>query len=385
MRVFILTGEPSGDLHGAHLARALSNLDPGVELLGVGGVRMRAAQVHLVAESSHWGAIGIPDTLRKVPRMLVEMGRLERLLRADPPDVLVPIDFGTFNVTLLKRLHGSGIRTVYFIPPGCWSRDRAAGRLPFLVDGVATPFPWSADNLRAAGAPARIEWVGHPILDYTRVTTTREEARRRLGIDPARPVIAMVPGSRRSELRYLLPVFVETLQRLTPAPQVLITVAPNLGDEAIRRLLPDGMDVRLLHGIDYELIQAADAALVTSGTATLEMVCLNLPMMVAYRGSFATWVQYRIMARGGRLRFISLPNIIMERMIVPERLQHAADPEIMAADITALLTDQSIRQAQLDAFSKIRAMLGDGHAIERTAALVREVGMRTAAVGVQVQ
>lgn len=370
----MLTGEPSGDLHGARLAEALRALEPDIALTGVGGVRMRQAGVELVMESQHWGAIGIPEALRKGPYLLAQLLRLERRLRAEPPDVLVPIDFGAFNVTLLKRLRGSGIRVVYFIPPGCWSRHRAPGVLPFLVDGIATPFPWSAENLRTAGAPARIEWVGHPIMDYIGTPTTRQEARAQLGIDPACPVVAVVPGSRRSELRHILPTFMETLQRLTPAPQVLVAVAPSLGEAAIRRHLPAGLTVHLLDGIDYRLMTAADAALVTSGTATLELACLGLPMVVAYRGSFATWVQYRIVARGGRLRHIALPNIITDRSVAPEFLQHAANPVALADALSPLMTDTSARQAQLDAFTEIRATLGDGHACARTAALVRKVG-----------
>jgi radical SAM protein with 4Fe4S-binding SPASM domain len=151
MRVFILTGEPSGDLHSARLATALLARDPHIELIGVGGTRMRQAGVRLEMVSEQWGAIGIPEALRKVPYLLLQLNRLQRRLRQDPPDVLVPIDFGAFNVRLLKGLQGSEIRTVYYIPPGCWSRRRPAGQLPFLVNAIATPFPWSAENLRAAG------------------------------------------------------------------------------------------------------------------------------------------------------------------------------------------------------------------------------------------
>lgn len=374
MRVFILTGEPSGDLHGAALARALQALDPEVTLMGTGGVRMREAGVRLVANSEHWGAIGIPEALCKSALFLTQLLRLARLLRDDPPDVLVPIDFGAFNVTLLQRLGAHRPRTVYFIPPGCWSRTRPPGKLPFLVEGIATPFPWSAEQLRTAGAPARIEWVGHPIMDYTQGSNSREEARRLLRIDASRPVIAVAPGSRRNELRYLLPVFLETLRHITPAPQVLLTAAPSLGEEAIRAMLPAGLMVHVLRGIDYQLIPAADAALVASGTATLELACLNVPMVVAYRGSFATWLQYCLIARGGRLRHISLPNILAGHSVVPELLQHAAEPASLAAALTPLLTDTPTRCAQLDAFASIRTMLGDGHAIARTAALVSEIG-----------
>ncbi|MHB9110738.1 MAG: lipid-A-disaccharide synthase [Armatimonadota bacterium] len=377
MRIFILTGEPSGDLHGARLAQALTVQHPAVELLGVGGTRMRRAGVRLLMESEHWGVIGIAAALGKLPYLLSRLHAIERILRADPPDVLVPIDFGAFNMHLLRRLNG-GIPTVYYIPPGCWSRHRQPGQLPFLVQAVATPFPWSADNLRAAGAPARVEWVGHPILEYTQVGGTREEARSKLSLRPDRPTVAVVPGSRQEEVRRLLPVFIGALQRLSPAPQVLLTVAPSLGEPSIREILAragaQDLEIRLLDGIDYAQVRAADAALAASGTATLELACLDVPMVIAYRSSFATLVQFKIAVRGGQLRFIGLPNILADAPVVPELLQDAATPDALAEALTPLLTDMPARRAQLDAFAGIRANLGDGHACEKAARLVLEVG-----------
>lgn len=373
MRVFLLTGEPSGDLHGAHLARALQAQDPGIEVVGVGGTRMREAGVRLVADSEHWGAIGIPEALRKVPMLLVQFRRLLRLLTADPPDVLVPIDFGAFSVRLLRRLPPGAMRRVYYIPPGCWSRDRDPGQLPFLVDALATPFPWSAERLRSAGAPAHVAWVGHPILDYCQAAASRAEARARLEVADDRPVVALLPGSRDAELRHLLPVYVQAVRHLAGRPVCLLAAAPNLREAAVRRLLSPAVDVRLLRGLDYALIRAADAALVTSGTATLEMACLDVPMVVAYRGSFASWVQYRIIVRGGGLRHIALPNIIADARVVPELLQEQASPAALAEALTPLVTDTPARQAQLTAFAALRATLGDGYACERVATLIRAV------------
>ena len=376
MRIFLLAGEPSGDLHGAHLALALRARHPAIALTGVGGRRMRAAGVALLAESDHWGAIGIPDAVRKIPAMFVHARRLEHHLRADPPDVLLLIDFGAFNMHLLRRLHGSGQRVVYFIPPGCWSRARPAGRLPWMVEGIATPFPWSADNLRAAGAPARIEFVGHPVLEYTRDARPRDAARALLGIDPARGVVALVPGSRRGEIRYLMPPFLAAVRLCEPRPLVLLTVAPSLGEAALRALLPDDLDVRLLDGIDYGAIGAADAALVASGTATLELACLGLPMVVAYRGSWVTWLQYRLLSARVAERFVSLPNILAAMPVVPELLQADAIPAKLAAALIPLLTDTPARRAQCAAFARIRTMLGDGDACARTAELVLSVARK---------
>jgi len=341
---------------------------------------MRQAGVDLAMVSEHWGAMGIAEAVPKIPYLLVQQQRLLRHLRACRPDVLVAIDFGAFNVRTLNALQGSGIRTVYFIPPGSWSRHRAPGQLPFLVDAIATPFPWSAENLRRAGGPARVEWVGHPLLEYCRPTCTRDAARAQLGVESGRPVIALAPGSRRAELHHLMPVFVEAARRVTPKPLCLLTVAPSLGEAAMRPYLPDDLDVRFLDGIAYDIIQAADAALVTSGTATLELACLDVPMVVAYRGSLASELQYRIIARGGRLRFISLPNILADAPVVPELLQRAANPDALAAALLPLLTDTPERQAQRDGFAAIRAMLGDGDACARTARLILEVAAAIPAV-----
>ncbi|HEX2952002.1 MAG TPA: lipid-A-disaccharide synthase [Armatimonadota bacterium] len=374
MRIFLLTGEPSGDLHGANLARALRELDPQVDIVGVGGTRMRQAGIPLFAESEHWGAIGIAEALRKVPFYWQQLRRLARELRHHPPDVLVPIDFGAFNVRLLQRLQGSGIRTVYFIPPGCWSRHRAPGQLPFLVDAIATPFPWSADNLRSAQAPAKICWVGHPLMEYTRSASTRDDARRQLGISDDRPVIALLPGSRRSEIHYLLTTFFATMQQMTPAPVCLLSVAPSIGKEAIQQFAPANLDIRYFDGMDYQAIPAADAALVASGTATLELACLNVPMVVAYRGSFGSWLQYQFLVRTGALKNIALPNLLAADDVVPEMLQEKANPASLAAEISTLLQDSPQRRKQLSTFSTIRSQLGDGTTSRQTAELVLEIG-----------
>ncbi len=323
-----------------------------------------------MARSEHWGAIGIPEALGKVPMLLVQKARLERRLRAERPDVLVAIDFGAFNVRLLRNIRHLGIPTVYYIPPGCWSRTRRAGDLPQLVDAVATPFPWSAETLRAVGV--RAEWVGHPIRDYCTLTMTRDAARRELGLDDARPTVAVIPGSRRAELRHLLPVFLRAARALQPAPRVLVSVAPSLGEDAVRAAVPAGLDVRYLAGMDYDRLQAADAALVTSGTATLEVACVGVPMVVAYRASLAAYLQYLLLLRG-RIGHFSLPNILADAPVVPELLQYDATPAALATALAPLLTDTPARRAQVEAFTAIRASLGEGRVVEKTARLVLDV------------
>ena len=373
MRVFILAGEPSGEMHGAHLAQALHALDPTITLTGVGGTRMEQAGVTLIARSEHWGAIGVAQALGRVPRMVLEMHRIQRVLRDDPPDILVLIDFGAFNVRLLRRLRGGGLRTLYYIPPGCWSRRRAAGDLPLLVDAIATPFPWSAENLLSVPSTAKIEWVGHPLLDYTTSAASRAQARQLLGVTDAQPVVALLPGSRRTEVRQLLAVFLSATRHLTCRPRLLLSVAPSIGVDVVRRFVPADLPVDYLDGMDYARIAAADAALVASGTATLELACLDVPMVVAYRASAALWLQYQIFSRVIGQRMIALPNILVQAEVVPELLGANATPRKLASALTLLLTDTPLRRAQLDAFREMRGLLGDGTAVARTARMVLEV------------
>jgi lipid-A-disaccharide synthase len=374
MRVFLVAGEPSGDLHGARLAEALRALDPTITLRGVGGPRMRALGLPLWAASDHWGAMGIPEALRKAAGLYLTLQRLAAHLRREPPDVLVLIDFGAFNVMLLKQVRAHVPRALYYIPPGCWDRTRPAGALPFLVDAIATPFSWSAENLRAAGAPARVAWVGHPLLDYCRPTVTRAQARTVLGVRDGEPVLALAPGSRDAEIRDILPAFYAAAAQLTPTPHCLLAVAPNQDARRLLRLAPPGLRVTAMPGLDYDRLPAADAALVASGTAALELAILGLPMVVAYRASWLSHVQYRFMTRRDtKVRRIALPNILAQADIVPELLQDDATPAALAAAVSPLLCDSPTRAAQLAAFATIRDSLGTPGAVARTAQMILDL------------
>ena len=237
------------------------------------------------------------------------------------------------------------------------------------------PFSWSADNLRQAGAATRIEWVGHPIAEYTRHAASRSEARKALHLSDTQPVVALVPGSRKSEVHYLLNNFFAAVKLLQPAPCCLLSVASSIGQAMIKRYVPFELDIRFLEGIDYQLLPAADAALVASGTATLELACLDIPMVVAYRGSLASVMLYHYLSRTGRIpEHIALPNIVAGAKVVPELLQDYASPQGLLAELQPLMQDSAARRAQLQAFADIRQRLGEGNSSKLTAEMILEVG-----------
>jgi lipid-A-disaccharide synthase len=386
--VFISAGEASGDWSGSLLLQALHAARPELVARGIGGKRLAAAGMELVADSSTWGAIGLLEGLMKVPQIWGAMQAARADLTANPPSLLVLIDCGAFNMRLARAIRGLSIPTLYYFPPGSWSRKPRDPELCTLVDAVATPFPWSAKLL--AGGRARVEWVGHPVVESARPRISAAEAAAQYGIDPTRPVVAIAPGSREQELRHLLPVFAAAaaqVQQALPGTQFLVPVAPTLDRDRVAAVLARaGVTATLLDGMDYDALQLAQAAAVCSGTATLEFCCLGLPMVVAYRASLATAIQYRLL-RGllGRQRFAAMPNIIAEREIIPERLGAAATPESIAEVVIRYLRDESARAEAKRELAAVAEVLGPPGASARAAALALDVmagrGVAHAATG----
>jgi lipid-A-disaccharide synthase len=315
-----------------------------------------------------------------VPRVWRALRATRRHLGNAPPDALVLIDCGAFNIPLARFARCAGIATLYYFPPGSWSRRLRSPELRALVDVIATPFPWSRDLL--AGGRAKVEWVGHPVVEAARPTLSAEEAGRRHGLDASRPVVALAPGSRKQELRYVLPVLAGAGARLAAqvqeTPQFIVPVAATADRLTVENTLARfGVRATLLAGMEYNALQLAGTAAVCSGTATLEFACLGIPMVVVYRASRATTLQYRLI-RGliGRQRFAAMPNIIAQREIVRELLGSAATPEAVAAELEALLRDEERRAQMKRDLAEVAAALGQPGASDRTAALVLELAGR---------
>jgi len=377
--IFMVAGEASGDWSGALLAEALQRQRPQVCLQGIGGRRMAAAGVALFADSSGWGAIGVFEAASKVGAVWWTLRATRRHLGQAPTDALVLIDCGAFNLPLARFARRAGIRTLYYFPPGSWSRRPRGTELRDLADTIATPFPWSRDLL--AGGRARVECVGHPVAEAARPTMGAEEASVRYGLAAGRPVVALAPGSREQEMRYVLPTLAAAGARLAAQHgdvEFIVPVAAAVDRSAVERALARcGVKATLLAGMEYDGLQLARAAAVCSGTATLEFACLGIPMVVLYRASRATTLQYRLM-RGviGRQRWAAMPNIIAQREIVRELLGSAATPEAVAAEVAALLSDGERRRDMRRDLAEVAAALGRPGASDRTASLVLELAAR---------
>jgi lipid-A-disaccharide synthase len=359
--IMLSAGEASGDLHGAVLCRALRELEPGVRLVGMGGAHMAAAGMEVIVDPTGQAAVGTSEALGRIPALYRAYRALVKRLRLERPGALVLIDFPEFNLRLARRARRAGVPVVYFIPPQLWAWRRGRVRqMARRVSRVLAVFPFEPALYEQARVPA--EFVGHPLLDVVPLDLTRDEARRRLGADPGHSLIGLLPGSRREEVERLLPPMLEAAGRLAADDgrrRFVLGLAPTVPREQVQAHLlraAGGPAVDLVSGRTYEVMAAADALLIASGTATLEAALLGTPMVVCYRVSRTTEIIARLLAR---VQWIGLPNLVSGRAVVPELIQKDVTGARLAAEASRLLDNPVIATAQRAAFKELRARLGE--------------------------
>lgn len=364
-RIFLLAGEVSGDLHGADLARELRALDPAVRLEGIGGHRMASAGVTVVEDSSTWGLMGWIDAARQAPAFLRRLHDAHARLLADPPGVLVLIDFPGFNLTLLRRLSGR-IRTVYYVPPmASLHRGNRAARVAALGARLLAIFPFEAEAFRRAGGD--VTFVGHPAVDLRDAVEPAERVRARLGIAPAPRLLGLLPGSRQQEMDSLLGPMLEAARRVRgvlPDLSVLLALAaPIFREQVEAAVASSGVPVVIVDGA-REVMAASTALLMASGTAAVEAMVLGVPMVVTYRTS---WVNWWIAHLAIASRWASIPNILAGGGVVPELLQRRATAAQMSAVVLALLRDPAALASMRARLQDLAAALGPPGAARRAA------------------
>lgn len=363
MRFALVAGEASGDILGAALIVALRRRYPGARFYGVAGPRMREAGCEAIASIDELSVMGLVEVLRHLPRLLALRRRLEARFAADRPDAFIGIDAPDFNLGLARRLRARGIRTVHLVSPTIWAwRPGRVHGIAKAVDLMLCLYPFEPALYAAHGV--RAAYIGHPLADELDDAVAPAPARAALGLPPDGPVVALLPGSRRGELQHLAQPFADAaawLAARVPGLRFVVPIAhPGLRpafEQALRR--HPGLAVTLLDGQSRAAMQAADAVLLASGTATLECLLLGRPMVVAYRASAATAF---LMLRAGLLKIahVSLPNILASHPVVPELLQGQVQAERLGQEILCLLRHPVLREAQLGPFAAVRAELRRG-------------------------
>jgi lipid-A-disaccharide synthase len=320
-RIALVAGEASGDLLGAGLVEALRQRYPDAQFAGVAGPKMRAAGVEAWFDASELAVMGLTEVLRHLPRLLLLRGRLRRRLLAWQPDVFIGIDAPDFNLGLERRLKQAGIRTVHYVSPSIWAwRAGRAAKIGQSADRVLCLFPMEPPVYAEHGVDAR--YVGHPLAEQFELDPDRDAARDALGLDRHRPVLAVLPGSRRGEIDRLGSIFIDAVKQLLVDMPTLQVIAPMADSHCSDRFAARGATaaMRLVPGRAHECMVAADVVLLASGTATLESMLAKRPMVVAYR---LAWLSYRLIRGLGLLKTprVSLPNALAGEMLVPELLQ----------------------------------------------------------------
>jgi lipid-A-disaccharide synthase len=371
--VMIVAGEASGDLHGASLVREMKALDPSLTFCGVGGKRLEAEGVRLAAHSSDMAVVGLTEVFSKLRHIVGVFFRLRRMLREEKPRLLILIDYPDFNLPLASAAKRAGVKVFYYISPQVWAwRKSRIHRIRRVVDRMAVILPFEKAVYAEMGYD--VDFVGHPLLDSVKRTRTREEAIAAFGLRDTWPTVALLPGSREKEVTSLLPEMLGAaaiLARDFEGAQFILPLADTVNPGLVEAIIgKHPIPVTVLPGQMYDAVGISDAAMVASGTATLETALLETPMVIAYRASPLTAA---IGKRVVRIDHFGLANIIAGKAVVPELFQDDATAEKLAAEVKAILCDRTRYDAIRRDLAGVREKLGEPGASRRAAEIALEI------------
>ncbi|WHZ25169.1 MAG: lipid-A-disaccharide synthase [Nitrospira sp.] len=369
-RILIVTGEASGDLHGAHLVMELKALSPSLQVVGIGGASMQAAGAELVKDIPQLDVMGLIG-LSAVKAMLQRIARIRRLIQGERWSLVVLIDNPGLNFHFARVAKACGLRVLYYIAPQVWAWRQ--GRMRWIqrrVDHVLAILPFEEPLYKEAGV--RCTFVGNPLLDEVAPSYDRQALRRQFGLKNDGPVIGLFPGSRKGELHEHMPLLLETVKRLAerhPAVQFILAQASSIQDQLLNELLRNSpVPIRVFRNQASEVMAASDLLVVKSGTSTLQAAVVGTPMVLFYRAP--SWITYQLARRLIRVPWIGLANLVAGRGIVPELIHHEATPERLVQEIERLLTDARAYGDMKAALSSVREALGAPGASRRAAEAV---------------
>jgi len=369
----MLTGEASGDRYGALLATALRRLEPGIRIAGIGGGQMAAAGVEILFDAERIAVTGVFEVAAAFGSILSAWRAARAHLLRERPDLVVLIDYPDFNLRFARVARRAGVPVVYFVGPQVWAwRQYRVRQIARDVDRMLVILPFEEAFYRSHGVAAT--FVGHPLVDLVRRPAPRAEAARAVGLDPGRPVLGLLPGSRRNEVRTMLPRFLGAAAIVAariPGAQFVVPKAAGVAEsEFSAPLAAAAVPVRGVAGEFDRVVAACDVALVASGTATLETALLGVPPVIAYRVHHGTYALARALSS---LELVGLPNLILGRRAFAECIQRDCAPGPLAAAALPLFGDTPERHAAERALAEIPARLGGGGGIERAASEVVSV------------
>ena len=367
--IMLVAGEASGDMHAATIVNTLREQGHGLHYKGMGGTQLRAAGIELLVDSTEIAVMGIVEVIAHYPKIKRAMNLLKKEIVAAPPDLLILIDYQEFNFRLAEFAKKQGVKVLFYVSPQVWAwRPGRVKKIGQIIDMMAVIFPFETRYYEAEGIPVR--YVGHPLANKVKPLMPKDQAQSMFNINPTRPVITLMPGSRMSEVSRLLPILIKTVSLIRKKihdAQFVLPVAGNLNRQAIETTVNDSRQpIVVVQGATYDAINVADHVIVASGTATLEVACLKKSMTVVYRISPVT---YQLVKRLVKIPYVSLVNIVSQAEVVKEFIQDRAQPYLIANDAVNLIEDQARQTTMQQQLAEVANLLNQGDSAANVAEL----------------
>ncbi|OGH98683.1 MAG: lipid-A-disaccharide synthase [Candidatus Melainabacteria bacterium GWF2_32_7] len=375
-KIFIVTGEHSGDLHASYVVRELRDIMPDIRIEAVGGTNLEAEGIKLFSDHSKMSVVGL-DAIKSIFSH-VKLGKriLDYLKNDYKPDLVLLIDYGGFNLRLAKALKQNGINVYYYISPQVWASRK--GRLNVIkkyISKMMVILPFEEKVHKAAGV--NVEYVGHPLLSQLNKDFDKNDFVKANNLDPYKKIVGIFPGSRKMEINYLLPIFLKAaskIQSFSQKVQFCIGQAPSIDDELINKHLKkfnknNDIDIKIVKNQNHPLLASSDVAMLASGTITFEAAIYKTPMVVSYKGPLLAYLGYLLLRY---IKFASLPNIIAGKKVVEEFLQYKAKPDDIAFEVMSLLHNQDKREEMLQELESVQLQFGDKIASREVARIIGE-------------
>lgn len=366
-------GESSGDQHAASMFAELKKSRPDIKGIGMGGAKMAQAGIEIGYDSSNIGVIGVIEVIKHYLEIRRALQTVKQLLLSEKPDLLVCVDYKEFNFKLAQFAKKNGIKVLFYVSPQVWAwRPGRVKQYGAVIDMMAVIFPFEVSYYEAENVPVR--YVGHPSVDKVYPQRSKAEDFRAFGLGDAKPVIGILPGSRRNEIERMFPVMLQAarkLQKSFPGAHFLLPQADSIPDTLINEHLKSArLMITVIKKKPYDVIQCCDAIMTTSGTASLEIALLGIPMVIAYKLAPLTYWLGRLLVK---TPYIGLPNIILGKPAIKELIQHEASAEKLAEEIARLLQDQAYAKTMRDNLQHVKQLLGAGGGSKNMAQLALEM------------
>lgn len=372
-KIFIITGEHSGDIHAGNVVNELKKTCPDLIIEGIGGDNLKNAGVKLFSTQEKMSAMGVSFKIL-IDHLTLGKRLVDYLNKEFKPDLVLLIDYGAFNLNIAKFLkkNNKDIKIFYYIPPQIWAtrkwRIKAVKR---YIDKVLCIFPFEKEMYEKEGID--VHYCGHPLISQLPKVANKDEFFERHGLDKNKKLISIFPGSRVFELKNLMKLFIssaEILKKLHPDVQFLISHAPNLSDDIFNEYLDKNIEFKVIKGENHAMLSVSDALILASGTVALEACLYNTPMIISYRGPWIFYFAYLLVRCIDK---VSLPNIIAGKFIVPELLQMNAKPDLIAYNIEKLLYDSDSRDENIEELAKVKNLLSDKNSAFEVAQEIKNI------------